>query len=100
MPLQLDTTVAYGLGITKVSLSADELRSDTPFNTYVRTGLPATPINSPGAAAIEAALNPAKGPWVYFVTVNLDTGETVFAKNYAKFLTAKARLQAFLKSQG
>jgi len=100
MPLQLDTTVAYGLGITEVSLSADELRSDTPFNTYVRTGLPATPINSPGAAAIEAALNPAKGPWVYFVTVNLDTGETVFAKNYAKFLTAKARLQAFLKSQG
>lgn len=100
MPLQLDTTVAYGLGITKVSLSADELRSDTPFNTYVHAGLPATPINSPGAAAIKAALNPAKGPWLYFVTVNLDTGETKFAKNYNKFLKAKAELQAYLKNQG
>ena len=100
MPLQLDTTVAYGLGITKLSLSADELRSNTPFNTYVNPGLPKTPINSPGAAAIKAALNPAKGPWLYFVTVNLDTGETKFAKNYNKFLKAKAELQNYLKNHG
>jgi len=100
MPLQLDTTVAYGLGITKLSLSADELRSKTPFNTYVNPGLPKTPINSPGAAAIKAALNPAKGPWKYFVTVNLDTGETKFAKNYNKFLKAKAELQNYLKNRG
>jgi UPF0755 protein len=100
MPLQLDTSVAYGLGITEVSLSADQLRSDTPFNTYVNVGLPQTPINSPGEAAIKAALNPAKGPWLYFVTVNLDTGETIFAKNYNKFLKAKAELQNYLKNYG
>ena len=100
MPLQLDTTVAYGLGITKVSLNASELQKDTPYNTYTRKGLPAGPINSPGTAAISAALNPAKGPWVYFVTVNLETGETKFAKKYSKFLTAKAELQAYLKNHG
>ena len=100
MPLQLDTSVAYGLGITKLSLSANELRSNTPFNTYVNPGLPKTPINSPGAAAIKAALNPAKGPWLYFVTVNLDTGETKFAKNYNKFLKAKAELQNYLRNHG
>lgn len=100
MPLQLDTSVAYGLGITKVSLNASELQKDTPYNTYTRKGLPAGPINSPGTAAISAALNPAKGPWVYFVTVNLETGETKFAKKYSKFLKAKAELQAYLKNHG
>lgn len=100
MPLQFDTTVAYGLGITKVSLNAAELQKDTPYNTYVRKGLPAGPINSPGTAAINAALNPATGPWIYFVTVNLETGETKFAKKYSKFLKAKAELQAYLKNHG
>ena len=100
MPLQFDTTVAYGLDITKVSLNAAELQKDTPYNTYVHKGLPVGPINSPGAAAINAALNPAKGPWVYFVTVNLETGETKFAKKYSKFLKAKAELQAYLKNHG
>ncbi len=100
MPLQLDTTVAYGLGITKVSLTAAELKQDSAYNTYVRKGLPAGPINSPGVEAINAALNPAKGKWLYFVTVNLDTGETKFAKNYNKFLKAKAELQAYLKNHG
>ena len=66
----------------------------------MNSGLPKTPINSPGAEAIKAALNPAKGPWKYFVTVNLDTGETKFAKNYNKFLKAKAELQNYLKNRG
>jgi len=100
MPLQLDTTVAYGLGITKVSLTAAELQKDSPYNTYTRKGLPAGPINSPGEEAINAALNPANGRWLYFVTVNLETGETKFARNYAKFLKAKAELQAYLKNHG
>ncbi|MDO8731245.1 MAG: endolytic transglycosylase MltG [Actinomycetota bacterium] len=99
-PLQLDTTVAYGLGITRVSLTADQLRTDTPYNTYLHAGLPPTPINSPGSAAIKAALSPAKGKWKYFVTVNLETGKTVFARNYQKFLRAKAELQAYLKAHG
>lgn len=100
MPLQLDSTVAYGLGITQISLTADQLKSDTPYNTYVSKGLPPTPINSPGTAAIEAALAPAKGRWLYFVTVNPDTGETRFARNYQKFLRDKAVLQEYLRTQG
>lgn len=100
MPLQLDSTVAYGLGITQISLTADQLKSDTPYNTYVNKGLPPTPINSPGTAAIEAALAPAKGRWLYFVTVNPDTGETRFARNYQKFLRDKAVLQEYLRTQG
>ncbi len=100
MPLQLDSTVAYGLGITQISLTADQLRSDTPYNTYVHKGIPPTPINSPGSAAIKAALDPAKGRWLYFVTVNPDTGETRFARNYAKFLRDKAVLQEYLRTHG
>jgi UPF0755 protein len=45
----------------------------------VHTGLPPTPIGSPGDTAINAVLNPAEGDWQYFVTINLDTGETLFA---------------------
>jgi UPF0755 protein len=52
-------------------------------------GLPPGPIGSPGAAAIQAAVNPADGDWLYFVTVNPDTGETVFTSNYDEFLAAK-----------
>jgi UPF0755 protein len=96
MPLQFDSTVSYGLGITELQLSAEQLESDTPFNTYVNEGLPPTPINSPGEAAIEAALNPAKANWLYFVTINPDTRETKFAKNYDRFLKLKDQLREFL----
>lgn len=100
MRLEFDTTIAYGLGITKVSLTADQLRTDTPYNTRLHAGLPPTPINSPGEAAIEAALDPAPGSWLYFVTVDLSTGETRFARSYAKFLEYKAQLQAYLRDHG
>ncbi len=96
MPLQFDSTVSYGLGITELQLSAEQLESDTPFNTYVNEGLPPTPINSPGEAAIEAALDPAKSNWLYFVTVNPDTRETKFARNYDRFLKLKDQLREFL----
>ena len=96
MPLQFDSTVSYGLGITELQLTAEQLESDNPFNTYVNEGLPPTPINSPGEAAIEAALDPAKANWLYFVTVNPDTRETKFAKNYDRFLKLKDQLREFL----
>ncbi|MDP2013792.1 MAG: endolytic transglycosylase MltG [Actinomycetota bacterium] len=100
MPLQLDSTVAYGLGITQLSLTGEQLKSDTPYNTYVNKGIPPTPINSPGSAAIMAALSPAPGKWLYFVTVNPDTGETRFARNYSKFLRDKAVLTEYLRTHG
>lgn len=100
MPLQMDSTVAYGLGITDLTLSQEQLASDSPYNTYANEGLPPTPINSPGEAAIKAALEPAKGKWLYFVTVNPDTGETKFTRSYEKFLEFKREFQDYLKSKG
>ncbi len=96
MPLQLDSTVSYALGISDIQLNEDQLATSSPYNTYVRRGLPPRPINSPGEAAMEAALNPAKGKWLYFVSVDPRTGETKFAKSYEKFLELKREFQANL----
>lgn len=68
MKLQTDPTVIYGLGDRfDGDLRRDDLKRDTPFNTYTRAGLPPTPIAMPGAAAIAAAVNPAPGAALYFV---------------------------------
>jgi UPF0755 protein len=80
MRLQLDTTVIYANGGTKsVTTTAEQRAKQSPYNTYLVAGLPAGPIDSPGQAAIEAALSPADGDWLYFVAVNPDTGETKYA---------------------
>lgn len=68
MPLQTDPTVIYGLGEAfDGNLRKRDLLADTPFNTYTRGGLPPTPIAMPGAASLQAALNPAAIRAVYFV---------------------------------
>lgn len=100
MPLQFDSTVSYALGIQELQLNAEQLQADSPYNTYQNKGLPPTPINSPGEAALEAALSPAKGKWLYFVAVNPDTRETKFAKNYDRFLQLKDEYREFLESNG
>lgn len=82
--LQMDSTVLYGLGRTGGIPTADELAKDTPYNTYIHKGLPPGPIAQPSVAALEATLRPADGDWLYFVTVNLDTGETLFADTHAE----------------
>ena len=99
MRLQFDSTVSYALGLDELELSADQLNTDSPYNTYKVRGLPPTPINSPGESALEAALAPAKGKWLYFVTVNPDTGETKFAKTYERFLKLKAEYRAYLAAR-
>ncbi|MDX1655476.1 MAG: endolytic transglycosylase MltG [Candidatus Competibacteraceae bacterium] len=68
MRLQTDPTVIYGLGEEfDGNLRRRDLRSDTPYNTYTRGGLPPTPIALPGAGALAAAVNPAPGTSLYFV---------------------------------
>jgi UPF0755 protein len=70
MLLQTDPTVIYGLGETfDGNLRLRDLRSDTPYNTYTRKGLPPTPIAMPGVDAIHAVLHPAKGNSLYFVAM-------------------------------
>ncbi|MBR6458783.1 MAG: endolytic transglycosylase MltG [Actinomycetaceae bacterium] len=79
--LQMDSTVLYGVGKTGGSPTQAELSQDTPYNTYIHAGLPPSPISNPGIAALEGVRSPAEGDWLYFVTVNLDSGETKFASD-------------------
>ena len=67
MPLQFDSTVLYGLGKFGTTVTYQQINSNTPYNTYKHQGLPPGPIDSPGNAAIQAALHPASGNWLYFV---------------------------------
>jgi UPF0755 protein len=86
MRLQSDATVAYANNLEgKVTTTDEERGLNSPYNTYMVDGLPPTPISNPGKAAIDAALAlaPASGDYLYFVTVNLDTGETKFASDSA-----------------
>lgn len=87
MLLQMDSTAQYGYGSLHegvVSSSKEALESDNEWNTYKRQGLPATPISSASDAAIDAAMHPADGPWLYFVTINLETGETQFSETMSE----------------
>jgi UPF0755 protein len=84
MPLQLDTTVSFvSHHRGKVGTSNAERATRSPYNTYLVKGLPPGPIDSPGSSAMQAALHPVSGPWLYFVAVNPTTGETRFAVNAA-----------------
>ncbi|MFE7844855.1 endolytic transglycosylase MltG [Microbacterium sp. NPDC057407] len=94
--LQMDSTAQYGYGEMHdgtVSSSEEALNDPNPWNTYVNPGLPVGPISNPGDDAISAAMNPEEGPWLYFVTVNLNTGETVFTTNIADHNRAVAQWQ-------
>jgi len=94
MKLQLNSTVNYVLKNGKARLSLTDIAVASAYNTYLVSGLPPGPINSPGEAALNAVLAPAAGNWIYFVTVNPKTGETKFTNSYAEFLTFKAELMA------
>jgi UPF0755 protein len=66
--LQLDSTVIYGLGLSGGTLTAQQLATDTPYNTYLHSGLPPTPISNPGVASITAAVHPATTPDFFFIS--------------------------------
>ncbi|WP_404313471.1 endolytic transglycosylase MltG [Agrococcus terreus] len=99
MRLQSDATVAYGTGnLHVVTTTADERADATnPYNTYANDGLPVGPIGAPGDTAIQAALDPTPGDWLYFVTVNPETGETVFSTTFAEHNQGVARFQQWLR---
>jgi UPF0755 protein len=93
IPLQLDSTVLYGLHSYGIIASDAQLASTSPYNTYKYKGLTPGPIDSPGAAAIQAVLNPAAGNWIYFVTVNPKTGLTLFTASQTQFEQYRAELE-------
>lgn len=93
MRLQMDSTAQYGMGEHSDGSvwSTDEaLQDDNPWNTYVHTGLPEGPISNPGRAAIEAALQPTKGDWMYFVVSPGGTGASTFSVTAAEHEQAVA----------
>jgi UPF0755 protein len=99
MPLQLDSTLHYAVDSRGVVQTSASLRAiDSPYNTYKHTGLPPTAIDSPGRLALEAALNPADTTYLYFVTVNLRTGETLFANTFAEHQANVQRLNQYCET--
>lgn len=82
MRLDCDPTVRYAVKRFEGPITVSDLASDSPYNTYRRTGLPPTPICSPGRAAIEAALRPENSDYLYFVARN--DGSHYFSKTLAE----------------
>lgn len=91
IPLSLDSTVIYAGNLSTNTTTPKDRTSSSKYNTYTHKGLPPGPIAAPGKAALEAAANPEPGKWIYFTTVDFDSGETKFAENAADF--EKIRLE-------
>jgi UPF0755 protein len=90
MRLQLDSTVQYALH-GKAKLTLNDLKTQSPYNTYVHTGVPPGPICSPGLASIQAALHPAKTNYLYYILTGKD-GSQSFTSSYSQFLQYKTYL--------
>ncbi|WP_297081540.1 endolytic transglycosylase MltG [uncultured Demequina sp.] len=99
MALELDSTVKY-LNPTEGVFTTDEDRAiDSEYNTYKYPGLPPGPIAAPGEASIQAAVNPAEHDFLFFVTVNTDTGETLYAETFAEHQENVAVMQAWFRER-
>jgi UPF0755 protein len=83
--LEFDSTVNYSLDRQEVATTDADRARNTPWNTYVLDGLPATPICSPGQPALAAAESPEPGDWLYFVTIDMQ-GTTLFTRDYQQHL--------------
>ena len=103
MKLQTDPTVIYGIlfennGYFSGNLSKKDLSSDTIYNTYTRFGLPPTPIAMPSRASLEAALNPAKSNFLYFVSKGDGDGKSYFSENLQQHNNAVNLYQRKIKN--
>jgi UPF0755 protein len=86
MPLQIDATILYSLGVHRDTVTYQDLEINSPYNTYKNVGLPPGPIASPGRAAIDAALNPETNNYYYYVAKG--DGSHYFSSTYAEHLAA------------
>ncbi|MGQ9656342.1 MAG: endolytic transglycosylase MltG [Fimbriimonadales bacterium] len=94
MPLQIDATVLYGMGYWKDRVLHKDLRHNSPYNTYLRRGLPPGPIANPGLASVRAALNPEQTDYLFYVAQ--PNGYHRFSRTYAEHLQA---IRAIRQSQ-
>ncbi len=100
MKLELDATVKYFAPSEGAFVTADDKKIDNPYNTYMYAGLPPGPIAGPGAKSIEAAWLPAEHSYVFYVTVDLWTGETRYAETYPEHLKNVEILRAWYAEHG
>lgn len=108
MRLESDVTVQYALGIKKLVLSSEQLKVDSPYNTYVVSGIPAGPICNPSKDAIKAVLYPDEeilnGGYLYFTLTDPYTGEVKYSKTYSEHIATKNQYkdawEAYDKAQG
>jgi UPF0755 protein len=92
MPLQFDSTVHYVQNARgEIFLSKKSTKLKSPYNTYQNYGLPPAPIGNPGLAALKAAIAPAKGDWLFFITVA--PGDTRFTRSFSEFNSWKSLYQ-------
>lgn len=89
MALQADSTVNYVSGKSVSQASADDLKIDSPYNTYRYKGLPPGPICNPGLSAILAAIYPTPNPYWYFLTT--PDGKVIYSKTHDEHVAAKAK---------
>lgn len=95
MPLQADATIQYAIGFVpeestwwKNPLSSEDLKIQSPFNTYLHNGLPPSPIDNPGLAALQSVANPARTDYLYFRAACDGSGRHVFSETYGQHLAA------------
>lgn len=84
MRLETDPTISYSYSGKDMSELSREQQLEHGYNTYLIQGLPPGPIASPGTMALDATLNPVDGDWLFFVTINLESGETKFSRTLAE----------------
>ncbi|MEU4826132.1 endolytic transglycosylase MltG [Actinomadura citrea] len=98
MKLQFDTTVLYALNERRLTVTEKDLQTESPYNTYLHVGLPPGPIANPGPDAIEAALAPAEGTWLYFIATDPTNKVTKFATTEQERLAIEKEFRAWQKA--
>ncbi len=108
MRLESDVTVQYALGVKKLVLSSEQLKVNSPYNTYIVSGIPVGPICNPSKEAIKAVLYPDEeilnGGYLYFTLTDPYTGEVRYSKTYKEHISLKNQYkdswEAYDKAQG
>jgi UPF0755 protein len=89
MPLQVDSTINYITGGKSPSVTIEETKINSPYNTYLYKGLPLGPISNPGISAIQAAIYPEKSPYLFYLST--PEGETIFSRTFEEHGAAKRK---------
>ena len=94
--LQIDATVIYGMGVRQLQFSSEDRQDESnEYNTYAHRGLPPGPIGAPSIAALDAAADPEDNEYYYWITTNIETGETHFSTTYEEHREYQAEYRAY-----